>query len=318
MLTKWIELIRAGKVTTRKDPYASGISQDAPGSVDGDDGEESDADSLFDPNAYTEWTPWIWHSYGPAQVDTTVTAFHRLVEAIESRMPAGTGAGAGAGSTPAPHGSTAGSASVEPPLLSDEVLDAARVPDECFIRSFLTRARRPGFTRIAPGLVIVDNDAEAFSRAQKFTPLRTGAQVEEDEPLDGTVVPPVLIFPAQRGPNDVIPISKLLSNLTDLSGSWPRYLRQAAQEYDSSTTIPAGLYGEGVERRDLDSAEEGFRLLLISGPTGGGGTAELHARKSDGTLLDGVDSQVAGLFQHGHKPFGGEWWRPQRLERLFG
>lgn len=23
------------------------------------------------------------------------------------------------------------------------------------------------------------------------------------------------------------------------------------------------------------------------------------------------------LFQHGHKPFGGEWWRLQRLERLF-
>lgn len=72
-----------------------------------------------------------------------------------------------------------------------------------------------------------------------------------------------------------------------------------------------------MERRDLDSAEEGFRLLLIPGP-GASNTAELHARKSDGTLLDGVDSQVAGLFQHGHKPFGGEWWRPQRLERLLG
>lgn len=218
MLTKWIGLIRAGKVTTRKDPYTSGVSEDAPVSVDGDE-EESDADSLFDPDAYTEWTPWIWHSYGPAQLDTTVAAFHRLVEAIESRMPAGTGTGDGAGSTPAPHGGTAGSDSAEPPLLSDEALDAAGVPDECFIRSFLTRARRPGFTRIAPGLVIpAADDTEAFSRAQTFTPLRAGADVEEDEPLDGTVVPPVLIFPAQRGANDAIPISKLLSN-QDLSGS---------------------------------------------------------------------------------------------------
>lgn len=41
--------------------------------------------------------------------------------------------------------------------------------------------------------------------------------------LDGTIVPPVLLFTAGA---------------------------------------PAGLYGEGVERRDVDGAEEGFRLAL--------------------------------------------------------
>lgn len=33
-------------------------------------------------------------------------------------------------------------------------------------------------------------------------------------------------------------------------------------------------------------------------------------------LVSGGGS-VAELFQHGFKPFGGEWWRAQRLEALF-
>lgn len=235
--------------------------------------------------------PWIWHSYGHIQVDTTVAAFHRLAEAIENRMPTST-----------PH--IAGSAA----LLSDEVLDSAHVPDECFIRSFLTQARRPRFKRIVPGLTVAENDAEAFSRTQKFTPLREAVE-EELGPLSGTVVPPLLIFPAVRDPNGrsriAIPGKKLNK---DISGSWPRYLQHLEEE-----SIPAGLYSEGVERRDMDSAEEGFGLVLASARIPPGGSK--HARKSDGSLMD-VDG-VFDLFQHGHKDFGGEWWRPQRLERLF-
>lgn len=304
MLTKWIELIRAGKVITKTDPYTSGIipqgNDNAAQSavLDEDDAdedgtdEESEAD-LFDPNAHTEWTPWIWHSYGHIQVGTTVAAFHRLAQAIESRMPLGP--------------SQIGSA---PPLLSAEALDAARVPEDCFIRSFLTHARRPRFTRIAPGLTLAANDdAVAFSHTQRFTPLQEAVHQALD-PLDGTVVPPVLIFPAAQDINDrartIVSSDKLT---TANSGSWARYLPHLGQE-----TIPAGLYSEGVERRDLDSAEEGFRLVLPSS-SAQGLWGEQYARKSDGSLIE-ADS-VSDLFQHGHKPFGGEWWRPQRLERLF-
>lgn len=61
---------------------------------------------------------WAMHSYGPKQVDTAFDAFHRLVDAIETRMPAGT------------------LLPVEQrPLLTDGDLDAASVPEECFIRS---------------------------------------------------------------------------------------------------------------------------------------------------------------------------------------
>jgi hypothetical protein len=79
---------------------------------------------------------------------------------------------------------------------------------------------------------------------------------------------------------------------------------------DHST--PAGLYSESVRRSETDNAEEGFRLLLPfklrpNDPHG------LGARKSDGCLVD--DQSVAELFQHGFKPFGGEF-RAQRLESL--
>lgn len=300
MLTKWIELIRAGKVTTKTDPYTSGIIPEGSDSTSGgavsdeedvdedNTDEESEAD-LFDPNAHTEWTPWIWHPYGHTQVPTTVAAFHRLAQAIESRMPPGP-----------PQTESA-------PLLSAEVLDAARVPAECFIRSFLARARRPQFTRIAPGLTIAANNAEAFSRTQRFTPLQEAVD-ETLDPEDGAVVPPVLIFPAAEESNGIarttVPSDKLT---TASSGSWTRYL-----PYIDQATIRAGLYSEGVERRDLDSAEEGFRLVLASSARSVGG--EQYARKSDGSLIEG--DSVFDLFQHGHKSFGGEWWRPQRLERL--
>lgn len=195
MLTKSIEFIRAGKVTTKIDPYTSGIFPEETGSIpEGtvsveDDADEDDTDEesevdLFDPNAHTEWTPWIWHSYGQTQVATNVAAFHRLAQAIESHMPPG----------PPQTGSA-------PPLLSPETLDAARVPGECFVRSFLTLAPRPRFTRIAPDLAIAGNvDAETFSRMQKFTPLQETVDEALDQE-DGMVVPPVLVFPAAQDIN---------------------------------------------------------------------------------------------------------------------
>ncbi|KAK1953670.1 hypothetical protein LY78DRAFT_664315 [Colletotrichum sublineola] len=72
------------------------------------------------------------------------------------------------------------------------------------------------------------------------------------------------------------------------------------------SSAPAGVYTEGLARgRELDCAEEGFRLLL---------PFAIAARKSDGSEVD--SDVVDGLYQHGYKPFGGAYHRPQRLERL--
>lgn len=294
MLTKWIELIRVGKVSTKKEPRdQEGAPKQANIHFNDDPDSDTESDS-FDPNAYTEYKPWIWHSYGSPQVDSTVASFHRLVEAIESRKPS----------------EPSGSPLTTPrgPLLSEEALNAAQVPKDTFARSFLTLARRPLFTRIAPGIVI-PLDATAFASTQAFTPLIQRVEENLDD-SDGTVVPPVLLFPAVA-PDGRTTLTTDREQLTDddeaLTG-WSHFLRHE----DAPSRVPAGLYSEGVKRRDIDSAEEGFRLILPV--VLGGEEISTRARKSDGPE---VVRSSAGLFQHGFKPFGGEWWRAQRLERLF-
>lgn len=64
----------------------------------------------------------------------------------------------------------------------------------------------------------------------------------------------------------------------------------------------------------VDTAEEGFRLLLPFTFNDRRDKSCEGARKSDGDHID--RESVADLFQHGFKPFGGGYYRPQRLERL--
>ncbi|ROV90899.1 hypothetical protein VMCG_09974 [Cytospora schulzeri] len=295
ILSNWIEMIRIGKVTTRKPVGHSGPAEsdeegsDTEGS--GEDTESKDGDSEsededevsasddFDPNTNREYEPWVWHSYSDSQVDSTVSAFDRLVAAIEDRLP----------QRPA--------TTEETHLLSESDLDAASVPKACFIRAFLAQARRPRFRNIAPGLLVPTR--ETFAADQKFTP-RLEAVLEAGEPdRDGTLVPPVLIFATAYGRRaDLDSLGDELSN---------PFVKHLALE-DGDSGFPAGLYSESVERTDIDGAEEGFRLILPF-------SLGQHARKSDGSLIE--EGSIAGLFQHGYKPFGGEWWRAQRLERLF-
>lgn len=103
----------------------------------------------------------------------------------------------------------------------------------------------------------------------------------------------------------------LLKDDEALVTSWSRSFR-----HDSAPArVPAGLYSEDVERRDIDSAEEGFGSRFHS--RWGMREARSHTRaRATGQLSKGAG--VGSLFPHGFKPFGGEWWRAQRLERLFG
>lgn len=227
---------------------------------------------------------WSWLAYCPAQVDSTVAAMDRYTAAIEARMPPGSHL----------------PVSRDTPLFTDAELDAASVPKECFIRSVLTRVKTPRFKTIAPGLE-VPHDAPAFAARQRFT------AVPRDEEEWGKNIPPVLIFAATDtnptrtvnfnqeirwlffGPDDDIPFSN---------------------DHDP---IPTGLYSESVRRRQYDSEEAGFRLLLPFGLRPDF-CDENGARMSDGKLV--TSGSVTELFQHGvFHPFGGER-RAQRLERL--
>ncbi|KAI0883723.1 uncharacterized protein GGS22DRAFT_165929 [Annulohypoxylon maeteangense] len=249
VLSNWIELIRLGKITA----------------------SPREAAPLF---VGEKIGPWEWHPYSEAQVNSCVHAWDRLCNAIESRMP------------PSPS-TPANPPEPEPePLLAPPALDAASIPSPSFARAFLSRARRPHFRSIAPGLLLPPASAASFTASQPFTHL----------PHPPQVVPPVCIFPAAN--------SDLQADVT----GWLNPFHEAFREPPAPSRVPAGVYTESVDRSVLDTAEEGFRLLLPYGLHGD------SARKSDGS---GVSAGSATeLFQHGYKPFGGDYYRPQRLERL--
>lgn len=223
--------------------------------------------------------PWEWRPYSEAQIAACISAWDRLCEAVEAQMP------------PTPGG---GDVAVAEPLLSHAALDVASVPGECFAHAFLSSARRPRFRHVAPGLSLPPADGREFASLQRFTTL----------PRSPQAVPPVCLFASERQAHLV-------------AGSSPFCADFRARPPDSPvpSSVPAGVYSESVDRTDFDNAEEGFRLLLPYGLRDGVWDDDIGTRRSDGSVVG--RGTVTDLFQHGYKPFGGDYNRPQRLERLF-
>lgn len=178
--------------------------------------------------------PWTWQPYSTAQVNGTVAAFDRLSAAIEARMPPGS-------LLPATR---------DTPLLTDEDLDAASAPSNCFIRSVLTQVKTPRFITIAPGLG-VPHDATAFAACQKFTTMPRN-------PDDGTVIPPVLIFAAINTSQTV----DFDSDSQYICFNPFRPFLEAVPYGDHST--PAGLYSESVHRGDYFPGWRLFPDMTVS------------------------------------------------------
>lgn len=224
---------------------------------------------------------WVWRSYCPMQVDDTVDAIDRYTAAIEARMPP----------------SSLLPLSRETPLFTNADLDAASVPEECFIRSVLTRIKTPRFKAIAPGLE-VPHDTAAFIESQKFTGVPRNHE-------SGQNIPPVLLFPS-ADKNRTLGFNQQL-----------RYLffgRKDTIPFTNEDQILTGLYSESVCRANLNVEEAGFRLVLPFVLRSETGTQHARARLSDGSELK--QGSFTELFQQGtYQPFGGEH-RAQRLERL--
>lgn len=119
----------------------------------------------------------------------------------------------------------------------------------------------------------------------------------------------VCLFPADTG--DQRPIQLMRTTTPFLLSDF--YSRST--ETCTPSRVSAGLYTQAVERNALDVAEEGFRLLLPF-TFNDDWDKSVGARKSDGSLVD--RGRFSELFQHGYKPFGGDYYRSQRLERLLG
>jgi hypothetical protein len=176
------------------------------------------------------------------------------------------------------------------PVLSHKILDEASVPNPSFARSFLASIRLPSFKFIGPGLQVLS--PETFVANQCFTIIH-----DEDDPL---AIPPVLLFRA------VETVRLDLDEKLEQRNLFGRIYTSALL----GKAIPAGVYTDAISRGQPDTAEEGFRLVLpyAIGENG-------FARQSDGSLIG--DDKWKDLYQHGGKPFGGDWSRAQRLERLF-
>ncbi|KAJ5722128.1 hypothetical protein N7488_000163 [Penicillium malachiteum] len=218
--------------------------------------------ALFD---FENIRPWEWRPYGQAQV----TALMR------SEIDAGN----------------------PEPLVASTVLHAGTLPDPSFARSFLTRARRPWFHYIAPGLLLPLADSSGFVASQPFTLL----------PRSPYTAPPVCLFPVEGGDQRPIQLTR-----TTTPFLYSDYYSSSTNNFTPSC-VSVGLYTMEVERNGLDTAEDGFRLLLPFTLNGGWG-GNVGARRSDGQLAEG--GSFSDLFQHGFKPFGSDDYRPQRLERL--
>lgn len=261
VLSNWIGLIRIGKICASPRDRPSRFGSEKIG-------------------------PWEWLPYSDAQVTSCVAAWDRLCSAIEARLPNRT-------STP--------SKANPPPLLPQTTLTTASIPSPSFAHAFLTRARRPStFRFIAPGLLLPPSDAAAFAALQPFTGLSQPSEEEEEKEKEG-VIPPVCLFPAAEGTQQV-----------DLPPGRSPFWHGLPARAGARRRVPAGVYSEGVDRRNYGVAEEGFRVLLPGGCQGA-----RKGRKSDGSVVGSDGREALGeVFQHGYKPFGGDVERAQRLERL--
>ncbi|KAL6821852.1 hypothetical protein J3E69DRAFT_382354 [Trichoderma sp. SZMC 28015] len=261
VLSNWIELIHLGKTQVTPSPR--------------DEGGRYGSEKIG---------PWEWLPYSEAQVTACLDAWDQLCKAIETRISQITTSATSDATNPVR-------------LLDPAVLDATSVPNPSFARSFLTRARRPLFRNIAPGLVLPPADATEFMAVQPFTGL----------PRSHHAVPPVCLFPAAEG--------EPRFNLTASSNPFCNDFRATSADSAVPSQVGAGVYSQSVERNaGHDYAEEGFWLLLPYNFEGGWDAID-GARKSDGSLI--ARERLTDLFQHGYKPFGGDYYRPQRLERLF-
>ncbi|KAJ5374935.1 hypothetical protein N7517_006941 [Penicillium concentricum] len=246
ILTNWNHMLRIGKITA--------------GSPEGEAPEEL-------ASSRSQIGLWSWLPYCSSQVDSTVAAIDRYSAAIEARMPSG----------------SLLSISRDAPLFTDVELDAASIPEECFIRSVLTRPLRPVWR---------------FRTIMVFTARQRFIGVPRDQEGWGKNIPPVLLFAAAD------------SSRTVSFGKEIRWLFLGPEDevlFNENDLIPMGLYSESVRRCQYDSEEAGFRLLLPFQDHNG-------AKMSDGTTI--LPGSVSRLFQHGiFHPFGGER-QARRLERL--
>lgn len=214
--------------------------------------------------------PWICNHWNDHMVQETADAFNALVDSIETRM----------------RDQGLSVPKITESLLPDSVLDALQIPLG-FARSFFTRARRPAFTYIAPGLSVPTGQ---FSPQQPFY---GGHGMHHEEILDPatTAIKPILLFASSK--------SFQLADRDEKED--PPFF----DPYDRLPSVPAGVYLLESDRQ-LEHAFEDAVKLVLPFAVGGNG----FARLSDGLQIGdqrGSEDRSCGdrytdLYQQGWNP----------------
>jgi hypothetical protein len=208
--------------------------------------------------------PWVSVRFSDGELQDTINAFDDLVKAIESRI----------NTTPDLDGQ-------QSPIIEEHVLDNTNIHRDCFARAFLSKARRPNFTFVAPGISLLDPDT--FGSDNVF-PIIT------DEYYTKTT-PPIRILEA-----------KGYDNSADTAN--PPF----GLPYNKLRHVPCGLYIPNAALTS-DTVEEASARLVLPFRLGNNN----YARKFDTSkFYNAVD-----LYQPGFNAFSGDWITCVRLMRVF-
>jgi hypothetical protein len=218
-------------------------------------------DSTADNETYY---PWVSVRFGDGQLQDTINAFNALVKAIESR-------------TRLPRDLE----EHQSPIIEEHVLDNTNIPRNCFARAFLSKARRPNFTFIAPGLTLPN--PETFGSDNVFSIITDKFYIK--------TTPPIRILEAKGHVNS----ADTATPPFDLP-------------YDRLGPVPCGLY---VPNADLtsDNIQEASARLVLPFTLG----SNSYARKSDTSRFH----NTVDLYQPGFNTFSGDWITCVRLVRVF-
>ncbi|KAK6844433.1 hypothetical protein PG995_014543 [Apiospora arundinis] len=229
--------------------------------------------------------PWIEVGYSKRQLEETLKVWEQLLQAIETRIP---------GHEPSKTSDT---------LIDDSMVyleDAGLFPG--FVPEFLTKARRPAFRHIAPGIQLPDVDS--ITRHQPFRYVELEFPYKHSEyPGSPKVQFPVLLFASSEGLTYNAPA---VTNY--YSFDRPPFERPWAQV----RSYPAGLYFTMTDQ-GAPGFEDGVKLVLPFGIGGRGWARTADGAKFGELTEDGIrtDAEIDGkdkfdsLFQLGYNPFVG-------------
>jgi hypothetical protein len=121
------------------------------------------------------------------------------------------------------------------PIIEENVLNNTNIPRDCFARAFLSKARRPNFTSIAPGISLPN--PEAFGSDNVFPTIT-------DE-FHSKTIPPIRILEAK-------------GHVSSADTVTPPY----DLPYNKLRRVPCGLYIPNADLTSDNIEEASARLIL--------------------------------------------------------